>query len=420
MLTQTLGNLFSYESVKKWINILSSTRTGSKGTQRNYFMWLQQYVDFVKKDPDSLITERKAQLKSDDDSINRRHEDLAYAFYNYLRNERGLSPNSASSMLGCIRSFYKANYVDLKMRTPQVWGIKESKIPTREELKHMVDACNIRDRALILVQAQSGLGTSDLIKLRYGHIREGFEAGKNPIRITLVREKEKAHFSTFIGTDAIDALKVYLNYRRAGTRRLAPEVLTDDSPLIATYDWKPITDINTVYALVVNAAKRAGLKQVHPHALRKYFASALRNAGVNETIVEYMMGHRLPAVKRAYFSDQELEDSYLRAEPYLSISSDVVRTVDHVGVDILRTLSKSLGIDPEQIVSKARMQSAKELTPTEEANLLSKGLANLKNRCEEMVIGPDDLEPFMDEGWHYVDQLHDGKVIVRREKECVS
>jgi integrase len=411
---QTHDDLFQYETVKKWINALSSTRTGSKGTQRNYLLWLDEYVDFVKKDPDTLIAERRVHLKNDDETVKRKHEETVQSFYNYLRNDRKLSPNTSVSMMACVRSFYKANYVDLKMRTPQAWVIKQSKIPTREELKRMVDACNIRDRALILLQAQSGLSSSDLVRLTYGHIREQLEQGKNPIKITMVREKEKVAFSTFVGTDAIEALKVHLAYRKSGTKKLEPEELKDDSPLMATFDRKPIAYVQSIRYIVASAAMRVGLKNVHPHALRKYFASALRNAGVNETIVEYMMGHKLPAVKKAYFSDQELEDSYKRAEPYLSIAQSSSVGIDHAKLDILKTMAKSLGLDPEQITFKARIEFARELTPSEEANLLSKELANLKNRHEEKVIRPEELELYINDGWSYVDELSSGKVIIRR------
>lgn len=409
-------NLLSYESVKKWFNALCSTKTGSKGTQRNYLLWFKEYVDFAKKDPDRLIAERKVHLKNDDESIKRKHEESAQEWYNYLRNERKLSPNTSASMIACVRSFYKANYVDLKLRTPQTWVIKESKIPTREELKKMIDSCNnLRDKALILIQAQSGLSNSDIIKLKYGYIREQFELGKNPIKVTLVREKEKVHFSTFIGTDAIEALKVYLNYRRNGTKKLEPEILTDDSPLLATFDRQPITSTRTIHDIIASTSMRVGLKNVHPHALRKYFASALRNAGVNETIVEYMMGHKLPAVKKAYFSEQELEDSYRRAEPYLSISQSSSMEIEQTKRDILRTMAKSLGIDPEQIVFKARIEFARELTPSEEIGILSKELTNLKNKREEKVIRPEELESYINDGWNYVDELSSGKVIVKRE-----
>lgn len=59
---------------------------------------------------------------------------------------------------------------------------------------------------------------------------------------------------------------------------------------------------------------------VRPYDLRKYFNTRLKLAGMNETLVEYMMGHSLGRVKGAYFVPPVLESRRFHSQYYQHIS----------------------------------------------------------------------------------------------------
>ncbi|MFH0896810.1 MAG: hypothetical protein V1850_02020 [Candidatus Bathyarchaeota archaeon] len=95
--------------------------------------------------------------------------------------------------------------------------------------------------------AGSGIGT--LVKLQYRHVKKDLEEGRIPVHIHVEAEITKGKYSdydTFIGTEAVEYLKAYLEARRIGNekpegnhiRGMPPEEITDASPLIRDNHFK--------------------------------------------------------------------------------------------------------------------------------------------------------------------------------------
>jgi len=62
---------------------------------------------------------------------------------------------------------------------------------------------------------------------------------------------------------------------------------------------------------------------IRSHNMRKYFNSALLNAGADSFIVDFWMGHTLDETKSAYFrASNGLRDIYLKFVPYLTIQKE--------------------------------------------------------------------------------------------------
>ena len=106
-----------------------------------------------------------------------------------------------------------------------------NKAASKEEIKQVLKVANIRDRAIILFMCQSGLSASDICELKYGDIRHDLEKNIVPINIQKLRHKTGEMINTFVGEEAIEALKLHLKLRRQGTGNRASEKIVDDSPL---------------------------------------------------------------------------------------------------------------------------------------------------------------------------------------------
>jgi integrase len=148
-------------------------------------------------------------------------------------------------------------------------------------------------RAYTLCQAQSGLSVSDLLRVTYGDLEKQFENDADHIHLRLLRGKEKqlGFFDTFFGEMATEALKQYLLTRNG---------LEGPSRIFCC-------TARNVNSLLGRMSVRAGIGwRVSSHDLRKFFATSLKLARVNdpafnETLVEYWQGHSLGKVRGAYF-----------------------------------------------------------------------------------------------------------------------
>jgi hypothetical protein len=101
----------------------------------------------------------------------------------------------------------------------------------------------------------------------YRDIAQGLEAGKVPVHIKVMpfqaKGKRAEGYDTFIGPEAVDALKAYLDSRRRGTRHIPSEVIRRDAPLFRRQlngdeESLPISD-DSIEQLVTQAAIRAGV-----------------------------------------------------------------------------------------------------------------------------------------------------------------
>jgi len=295
-----------YKSVKRWITKLNK-KSGSPNTRRTYLRWIRRFCEYVGMNPDELIAERREELKSDDDYIRHRAEDRLDAWFSELERS-GLKRSSCVQAYNAIRSFYKANRMKLEMdETPSSWTEKVKPGLTREDLGRLIEACrNLKHKAYILCQVQSGLGVSDLLNIKYGDVASQLNKDADYIHLRMLRGKEKqiGQFDTFFGKMATQALKEYLATRKN---------LKPSDRLF------PITD-RAVRKFLKTLSIRAGLDWiVSSHNLRKFFNTQMKLAGLNETLVEYWMGHSLGKVRGAYFVPpvEEQLRLYKQAEKWL-------------------------------------------------------------------------------------------------------
>jgi len=266
-------------------------------------------------DPDQIIKTRKADLKSDDEEIRRRHEEHYTNFKRWLLKKSGLASGTVDNILTAIRSFYKRNYYPLiEVEGVDRVPVRVVHVPTQEELGRMVKA--VEDdtyRAMILAAAQSGISVGDLTQLTFNSTSPAYGTiakqltnhhGLGIIHVRLTRRKTNITYDTFFGKATFEALKT-LN-RTKGT-------------------IFPITPRH-FERIVKKAAEDAGVEgSVTPHSLRKYFATRLKLTRINDpawndTLIEYWMGHAIPKVKAAYFIPpvEEQAKLYLQAEPRLA------------------------------------------------------------------------------------------------------
>jgi len=96
---------FDFHSIKRWMNKLVAKGKGSASTQRVFLCYFDRFCNFVRETPDQLIEERKLHLRSDDEFLRRKHEELAEKFSTVLRDREKASPNTVATAVAAVRSF---------------------------------------------------------------------------------------------------------------------------------------------------------------------------------------------------------------------------------------------------------------------------------------------------------------------------
>lgn len=167
---------------------------------------------------------------------------------------------------------------------------------------------------------------SDALKLRLCDVQRELELGKVPLAIVYLPEKEKETVGeriTFLASDGVEILKRYLEWRRQ-----IGEKLTENSPLFASRTHrgvKPLTQ-REFSLMLKSIAKKAGLNGngkygvLRAHSLRKFFVTQLTNHGVEDKIVNFFIGHKIPEVDRVYWFRrvEELRRIYAERQQHLN------------------------------------------------------------------------------------------------------
>ena len=227
-------------------------------------------------------------------------------FLNYLEKSRSNTPASRNVRLAAIHSFFK--YVALQEPSlgalaQRVWAIpckrrdpKPIDFLTRTEIDSLLAApdqgtwTGRRDRALLLVAAQTGLRASELIGLRCQDVVLGSGAH---IRCTGKGRRERC---TPLRKDAVATLRAWMRERN-GQR---------SDPLLPSARGKTLSHDGLDYILSKHIAaaqvKCSSLleKRVTPHVLRHSLAMDLLQNGIDRSIIALWLGHKSVETTQIY------------------------------------------------------------------------------------------------------------------------
>jgi integrase len=193
--------------------------------------------------------------------------------------------------------------------------------------KHQRNKLTIK--ALLLFIKDTGLRVSDVRRLNYGDIAKQMEKGETIIQINVITEKTNLLAKTFIGEEAIQALKEYLEARKQGskdTRHLKPELITKDSPMFKVWTKEEVRRYSrhSLSSLMREAFVNVNEDRMSAHSLRKKLQTDLEKAGINSNWIDQILGHQPINSKDAYSlpTDEDLKEAYAKAYQFIKIYSE--------------------------------------------------------------------------------------------------
>ncbi len=334
-------------------------------TRKIFLQGIRYYTDFVKKTPAELIDE--AEQETQDGILMRKRKIKTYiiTFREWLKDQ-DFAPKTVHTHLVAVKSFYKAFDIDL----PQLTNKKQFRaIPTEEnnirlekqQIQEFLKYANVRNRAIILSAASSGLAQADVLNLKVDDFKKGYDEKTLITTLSLRRKKTKTDFITFLSPEATLAVKDYLDYRN----RKPNDTNNADHPhVIQAWEKRRVRkdsdylfvkhDIPNKYLITQDEkdrkmtshslmkvfrelARKAGLDTetgkwqiVRSHNLRKFFNSALLNNKAEFFFVEFLMGHTIGSTQAAYFKADpiKLREQYARYVPFLSLTDTEVHVIE--------------------------------------------------------------------------------------------
>lgn len=215
----TKEDLKKFEEVKIWL------RTVSESTKSSYLGALKKFCNFTGKNPHQLIIDRDEEMDNSDPTKRNRTKSLVLDFRKYLEKE-GYAPSSINTIDGAIRGFYSSvlgreGMVNVGNYEHRHKTIRKDLVPTVDELRKMLEVCNLEDKFRIIFVAQTGMRISDALNLKIGDVKRELDRNKSPLAIRYVPEKEGETVGeriTFLASDGVKLLKRYLDWRKRRER----------------------------------------------------------------------------------------------------------------------------------------------------------------------------------------------------------
>lgn len=189
--------------------------------------------------------------------------------------------------------------------------IREEVLLTTAEFSALIKACNgdrwaLRDRAIILMLADTGLRRKEFTSLLRDHVR--FEEDAAYILLPGGVSKSGRERFVFLGRATTATLRAYIATRN------------DDAPALFLSERGPLGG-DGIYYLLRRRATLAGIhdpERVHPHLLRKMFASWWIENGGDEQRLMDIAGWSGPEMLRIYVrlgSRQKLQEAHQQYGP---------------------------------------------------------------------------------------------------------
>jgi len=243
---------------------------------------------------------------------------LVTSFLEWLESERGSKARTRNNRLAAIRSFFR--YVSMNepahaLLCQRIIGIPQKRYQKRaveflqrQEIEALVAAPDTsawlgrRDRTILLVLLQTGLRVSELTELR----RESLVLG--PSAYVRCEGKGRKQRSIPLRRDAVTSVKAWIEEQSpAPEGHLFPSLRRG---------WLSTDAVERLVAKHARTAARAcpsiAEKRITPHVLRHSTAMALREQGVDLSVIALWLGHESVETTQMYLhADTRLKERAL-------------------------------------------------------------------------------------------------------------
>lgn len=369
-------------SVENWVGRLKPYTGVMARRHLSLFMrWLKQNGgQFEDYSPDQLVEYSR-------NADNSHKFDLVDLVQKYILSLNGLRKTSKTTRYTYLRSFFLHNRAELPR--DRSFKIRGDKPPTRgdltvEEVKRIIGYCDEAHQATYLSMLQGGLGAHELLHWSNNgleKLRDDLRKNPEVIKIDLPGRKGEENeriFYSFIGGDALDALRKWME-KRPTDSKVKSIFLSEDGTAFNYFNmqiyWR--RKLKRLRIGPRNAGIR-GRTGKNLHELRDLFRSQWAKSPAKGEVGEFMMGHMIDPLdyNKAWQDEKFYREEYLKALPYLQIMSSgrPFHQIDEEEVESLRA-------QVHRLEEEKKAEDEKEIKLSEETQ---KKISNMETTIQTL------------------------------------
>lgn len=315
-------------------------RDRSEGTKNQYEFWILGYCYFHNKTPTELLDEAiKEEQNPQLHASRRKIKKRILQYKEYLKNRRNISPKVLQNHITIIKAFYKFSEIEF----PNIDnGAKvkrrletDEDLPSRETIREALKYASKKYRAIITLQASSGMRKAEVRNLTYKDFLFAIQDyvkinDRHKFDIKWIKEqlndrediipawkpfssKTQTEYITFCTPECLKYIFIYLDHRQNSKNPIKSE----DDYLFAGIPRKnnpngQISDQTYMkYFQRLNKELNLGKNKNQAkhgfftsHQLRRFFATTLDGVTRREKADE-MLGHVKGNIEGAYFKTKK-------------------------------------------------------------------------------------------------------------------
>jgi integrase len=316
-------------------NFINAVR--SKSSQKFYLVGLKKFMAYngIQKVSDMIVWDQRL------------IEAKIISWLVNMRDKESLTYITIQSYLSAVMTFYKMNDIEprrhkINCYLPEERKLNDDRAYTHKEIGQLLQFCDQRMKALILMLASSGMRIGAVPDLKIKHLTKIQKYNLYKIKVYAGYPKWE-HF-TFTTPEAANSMDAYFDYRQRYGEKINP-----DSPVIR--EQFDITDILSVKQpkkltakyfgdMLNETLQRAGIFAVvhmtegqkvgrirnavpRAHGFRKFFETNLIRAKVLDPIPELLLGHDIGLKKHSLrLGEDEILEEYIKAVDALTINEE--------------------------------------------------------------------------------------------------
>lgn len=404
------------ESVRLWLGrVAPKTAEGYRERFIKFMAWLKEQAGPLSEmSPDDLI---EYQRNTDNDS----RYDILDKVQEWVSAMHHLRLNSKKASYAAVRSFFLHNRIELprdksfriRSDVPAVQGTL-----SLEEVRKVILASNECYQAVFTAMFQGALDRSGFDywnRTGWESLKEQLREEADVVKIDLPgrkKEKNRRPFYTFIGGDAIKAIRKYLEKRpneksfsewernreercREDGVEYRPRTLKADF-IFYTKDMEPVSS-NSIRLYWLRKTKRLGLVQAtpggpgtrygkNPHEMRDLWRTQFMMSRRAPEVAEFLMGHVVDPNRyvKVHRNEAWALQEYREALPWLQLMSSSMPygQVDQIAIDKLTQDNRELASEIESLHKQLQGVPTRELT--EQLLLAVETISELRKRLDDL------------------------------------
>ena len=310
--------------------------------------------------------------------------------------------------------------------------LRDERVPTKGELRRILLAGGEKARTASVLVAHSGLRIETLGNysgkdgLRIRDLPEMAVKGDSvefehiPTMVVVRHELSKAghQYFTFLSEEGCGYMKDYLELRIRDGEKIEP----DSSIVTPKQRMKPFIRAINIGDTIRGKMRSAGF-QWRPYVLRSYFDTQLMLAESKGLVLrdyrQFWMGHKGDIENRYTTNKQRLPESviedmreaYKRSQDFLQTTEREETKEEKLRESFRKQLLIVSGFSQEE-VDKMDLPS---ISDEELQAIVRKKLLGAENDCpKQKAVNISEVEDYLAQGWEYVANLPNKKVIIKQ------